>query len=77
MEAENNARINKLGHVFYGGESFNGFALQTSHTLRTPRERETPLTLKKMMMALTSTLMLWRRSPTTWTKAARTLALAC
>lgn len=24
-----------------------------------------------------STLMLWRRSPTTWTKAARTLALAC
>lgn len=34
-------------------------------------------TLKKIMMALMSTLMLWRRSPTTWTKAARTLALAC
>lgn len=35
------------------------------------------LTLKKMMRALTSTLMLCSRSPTTWTKAARTLALAC
>lgn len=34
-------------------------------------------TLKKMMRALTRTLMLCSRSPTTWTKAARTLALAC
>lgn len=29
------------------------------------------------MSALTRTLMLCSRSPTTWTKAARTLALAC
>lgn len=34
-------------------------------------------TLKKMMRALTRTLMLCSRSPSTWTKAARTLALAC